>query len=76
MREGTAIILKKIVSIDTKILLVNLSKGRLGEINANLIGLIIVGKIQMAALSRVDMHGEKMNDFYLYIDEFQNFVTD
>jgi hypothetical protein len=59
-----------------KILLVNLSKGRLGEINANLIGLIIVGKIQMAALSRVDMHGQKMNDFYLYIDEFQNVTTD
>ncbi len=59
-----------------KILLVNLSKGRLGEINSNLIGLIIVGKIQMAALSRVDMHGQKMNDFYLYIDEFQNVTTD
>jgi hypothetical protein len=59
-----------------KILLVNLSKGRLGEINANLIGLLIVGKIQMAALSRVDMYGKKMNDFYLYIDEFQNVTTD
>jgi len=58
-----------------KILLVNLSKGRLGEINANLIGLLIVGKIQMAALSRVDMYGQKMNDFYLYIDEFQNITT-
>lgn len=59
-----------------KILLVNLSKGRLGEINANLIGLLIVSKIQMAALSRVDMYGQKMNDFYLYIDEFQNITTD
>lgn len=59
-----------------KILLVNLSKGRLGEMNANLIGLVIVGKIQMAALSRVDMYGKKMNDFYLYIDEFQNVTTD
>ncbi|HLP86844.1 MAG TPA: hypothetical protein VK153_03165 [Candidatus Paceibacterota bacterium] len=59
-----------------KILLVNLSKGRLGELNANLIGLLIVGKIQMAALSRVDMYGQKMNDFYLYIDEFQNVTTD
>lgn len=59
-----------------KILLVNLSKGRLGEINANLIGLLIVGKIQMAALSRVDMYGKPMNDFYLYIDEFQNVTTD
>ena len=59
-----------------KILLVNLSKGRLGDINANLIGLLLVGKIQMAALSRVDMYGKKMNDFYLYIDEFQNVTTD
>ena len=59
-----------------KILMVNLSKGRLGAINANLIGLIIVGKIQMAALSRVDMFGKKMNDFFLYIDEFQNVTTD
>jgi hypothetical protein len=59
-----------------KILLVNLSKGRLGEMNANLIGLLLVGKIQMAALSRVDMYGQKMNDFYLYIDEFQNVTTD
>ena len=61
---------------EKKILLVNLSKGRLGDINANLIGLLLVGKIQMAALSRVDMFGQKMNDFYLYIDEFQNVTTD
>ncbi|MFA5996975.1 MAG: DUF87 domain-containing protein [Candidatus Paceibacterota bacterium] len=62
---------------DKKILLVNLSKGRLGDINANLIGLVLVGKITMAALSRVDMFGsaEKPNDFYLYIDEFQNVTT-
>lgn len=59
-----------------KILLVNLSKGRLGDINANLIGLVLVGKIQMAAMSRVDMYGKPMNDFYLYIDEFQNVTTD
>ncbi len=59
-----------------KILLVNLAKGRLGDINANLIGLVIVNKIQMAALSRVDMYGKKMNDFFLYIDEFQNVTTD
>jgi len=60
-----------------KILLVNLSKGRLGDINANLIGLVLVGKITMAALSRVDMFGsgQKPNDFYLYIDEFQNVTT-
>lgn len=60
-----------------KILLVNLSKGRLGDINANLIGLIVVGKILMAALSRVDSLGSKdIAPFYLYIDEFQNVTTD
>jgi predicted ribonuclease YlaK len=58
-----------------KILLVNLSKGRLGEINANLIGLIIVGKILMSALSRVDSFGQNLAPFYLYIDEFQNVTT-
>jgi hypothetical protein len=58
-----------------KILLVNLSKGRLGDINANLLGLILVGKIQMAALSRADSHGVEFPPFYLYIDEFQNFTT-
>ncbi len=59
---------------EQKILLVNLSKGRLGDINANLIGLILVGKILMAALSRVD--ATERPDFYLYIDEFQNVTTD
>jgi type IV secretory pathway TraG/TraD family ATPase VirD4 len=58
-----------------KIFLVNLSKGRLGDINAQLLGLIIVGKFSQAAMSRVDMMGQKMNDFYLYIDEFQNVTT-
>ncbi|MBP9852249.1 MAG: TraM recognition domain-containing protein [Candidatus Pacebacteria bacterium] len=62
--------------MDTKkIFLVNMSKGRLGEINANLIGLIIVGKILMAALSRVDSFGKDLPPFYLYIDEFQNVTT-
>jgi hypothetical protein len=59
-----------------KILLVNLSKGRLGDINANLLGLIIVGKILMAALSRVDLIGKDFAPFYLFIDEFQNITTD
>lgn len=58
-----------------KILLVNLSKGMLGELNANLIGMILVMKIQMAALSRADSYGQKLSDFYLYIDEFQNVTT-
>lgn len=59
-----------------KILLVNLSKGRLGDINSHLIGLILVGKILMAALSRVDSFGKDMPDFFLYLDEFQNITTD
>ena len=59
-----------------KILLVNLAKGRLGDINANLIGLILVGKILMSALSRVDSVGQELPPFYLYIDEFQNVTTD
>ncbi len=59
-----------------KILLVNLSKGRLGDINANLLGMIITGKILMAALSRVDTAEENRRDFNFYIDEFQNFTTD
>lgn len=61
---------------DKKILLVNLSKGRLGDINSHLIGLILVGKILMAALSRVDSFGKNLADFYLYLDEFQNVTTD
>ncbi|MBU1164016.1 type IV secretion system DNA-binding domain-containing protein [Patescibacteria group bacterium] len=58
-----------------KILLVNLSKGKVGEVNANLLGLIIVSKLQMAAFTRADLPEEKRGDFYLYIDEFQNFIT-
>jgi hypothetical protein len=60
---------------ERKILLVNLSKGRLGEINANLIGMIFVGKILMAALSRVDDPTRSFPPFYLHIDEFQNVST-
>lgn len=58
-----------------KILLVELSKGVVGEMNAYLLGMIIVGKILMAALSRADMAANDRKDFYLYIDEFQNFTT-
>lgn len=62
---------------ERKILLVNLSKGKIGDLNANLLGMIVVGKILMAALSRVDITDEKKRrDFNLYIDEFQNFTTD
>ncbi|MEK7462164.1 MAG: DUF87 domain-containing protein [Patescibacteria group bacterium] len=60
---------------ERKILLVNLSKGRLGEINSNLIGMIFVGKILMAALSRVDDPTGNFAPFFLHIDEFQNIST-
>lgn len=58
-----------------KILLVDLPKGIVGEMNAYLLGMILVGKILMAALSRTDLPPEERKDFYLYIDEFQNFTT-
>ncbi|MCH8049517.1 type IV secretion system DNA-binding domain-containing protein [Patescibacteria group bacterium] len=60
---------------EEKILLINLSKGKTGEVNANLLGLILVSKLQMAAFSRADIPEEERKDFYLYIDEFQNFIT-
>lgn len=59
-----------------KILLVNLSKGKLGDLNAKLLGMIIVSKIQMAAMSRANIPESERKDFFLYVDEFQNFVTE
>ncbi|MBP9718486.1 ATP-binding protein [Candidatus Gracilibacteria bacterium] len=59
-----------------KILLMNLAKGETGEINSRLLGLIIVSKIQMAALARQKIDTKDRSDFFLYIDEFQNYVTD
>jgi len=71
-QEKSAFNFRKIMD-ERKILFVNLSKGRLGDINSSLIGLILVGKILQAALSRVD--ATQRPDFYLYIDEFQNVTT-
>ena len=59
-----------------KILIMNLSKGRIGEDNSALLGAMMITKIQLAAMSRVDIPEEQRRDFYLYIDEFQNFSTD
>ncbi|MDO8600930.1 MAG: type IV secretion system DNA-binding domain-containing protein, partial [bacterium] len=73
-QEKSAINFREVMD-SKKILLINLSKGRLGDLNSSLIGLIMVGKILMASLSRVDMPEERRNDFYLYIDEFQNVTT-
>ena len=59
-----------------KILIINLSKGKLGEMNSYLLGMILVSKIQVAAFQRADTPEEQRRDFYLYVDEFQNFTTD
>ncbi len=58
-----------------KIVIINLAKGLIGEENSNFLGLILVPKILAAAMSRSDMPEEKRRDFYLYVDEFQNFAT-
>ncbi|MFA6252250.1 MAG: CxxC-x17-CxxC domain-containing protein [Candidatus Paceibacterota bacterium] len=63
--------------MDTKkIFIVNLSKGRVGEESSRLLGALIITKLQLAAMSRVDMAESERSDFSLYIDEFQNFSTD
>ncbi|MDD3774244.1 MAG: DUF87 domain-containing protein, partial [Patescibacteria group bacterium] len=59
-----------------KILIVNLSKGKMGELNSNMLGLILISKLQMAAMSRADLPEDKRKEFFVYVDEFQNFVTD
>jgi hypothetical protein len=61
---------------EKKIFLANLSKGLTGEVNSNLLGLILISKMQMAAMRRANVPEEQREDFYLYIDEFQNFTTD
>ena len=59
-----------------KILIINLSKGRIGEDNGALLGAMMITKIQLAAMGRVDIPEEERKDFYLYVDEFQNFATE
>jgi len=59
-----------------KILLVNLSKGRTGELNSQLLGMIFIMKFQAAAMGRADIPEDEREDFSLYVDEFQNFATD
>lgn len=59
-----------------KILIMNLSKGRIGEDNSAMLGAMMITKVQMAAMARVDMPEHERNDFYLYVDEFQNFATE
>ncbi len=59
-----------------KILLINLSKGKIWSLNAQLLGLIFVSKVNMAAMSRADIPEDQRKDFYMYVDEFQNFATE
>ena len=61
---------------EKKIFLANLSKGLTGEVNSSLLGLILVSKMQMAAMRRARIAEDQRKDFYLYVDEFQNFTTD
>jgi len=60
---------------DGKILICNLSKGRIGEENSSLLGSLIITKLQLAAMERIDTPEDRRRDFYLYVDEFQNFVN-
>jgi len=59
-----------------KVLLVNLSKGKIGDVNAQLLGLIFVNKVNMAAMARQSIPKKDRKDFFMYVDEFQNFATD
>ncbi len=61
---------------EKKILIVNLSRGLVGEDNAALLGALLVTKVQLAAMGRADIDAEQRTPFYLYVDEFQNFATD
>jgi hypothetical protein len=73
-QSKTSLNFRKIMD-EGKILVVNLSKGRIGDLNASLLGMIIVGKLTIAAFARGDVPMNERKDFYLYIDEFQNFTT-
>lgn len=74
-QEKSSFDLRKVMD-EKKIFLANLSKGKLGEENSMLLGGLLITKFQLTAMSRVDIPEEERNDFYLYIDEFQNFATE
>jgi hypothetical protein len=71
----SAINMRKVMD-EGKILILNLSKGRIGEDNSLLLGALVVTKLQLAAMARVDIPEERRRDFFLYVDEFQNFATE
>lgn len=74
-QSGPSLDLRQIMD-EGKVLIVNLSKGRLGEDNSTLLGALLVTSIQQAAMTRADIPEQDRRDFYLYVDEFQNFTTD
>ena len=71
----SSIDMRKIMD-EKKILIMNISKGRVGEDNSRLLGALLITKLQLAAMSRVDVPEEERKDFFLYVDEFQNFATE
>ncbi len=71
----SSIDMRKIMD-EKKILIMNISKGRIGEDNSRLLGALLITKLQLAAMSRVDIAEAKREDFFLYVDEFQNFATE
>lgn len=74
-QESSTIDVRKVMD-EGKILLIDLSIGKIGEDNSTLLGSLMITKIQMAAMSRADTPREQRRPFYLYVDEFQNFATD
>ncbi|MBI5753840.1 type IV secretory system conjugative DNA transfer family protein [Candidatus Peregrinibacteria bacterium] len=74
-QKNSAFDFRKVMD-EGKILLVKLSKGKIGDLNTQLLGLVMVARIQMAAMSRTDIEEKDRKDFFLYVDEFQNFATD
>ena len=74
-QPGPSLDLRQIMD-DGQVLIVNLSKGRLGEDNSTLLGALLVTSIQQAAMTRADIPESRRRDFFLYVDEFQNFTTD
>jgi len=74
-QERSSIDMREIMD-QGKILIVNLSKGRMGEANSMLLGALVITKLYLAAMSRVDILEKERKDFFLYVDEFQNFATE
>ena len=74
-QPGASLDLREVMD-EGRVLIVNLSKGKIGEDVSSLLGSLLVTSLQLAAMSRADVPEEKRRDFYLYVDEFQNFATE